>query len=98
MEQLPSMLPELREGIEDGTITAVADKIAQASEIHQSHQICSRGKWTWCAKCGAFTAFGNRPQRLMVPCAPPTKAGKDALSRIKKGRPPENKDKDWGDE
>ena len=98
MEQLPSMLPELRAGIEDGTITAVADKIAQASEFHQSHLIRSRGKWTWCAKSGAFTAFGNRPQRLMVPCKPPTKAGKDALSRIKKGRPPENKDKDWGDE
>ena len=98
MEQLPSMRLELREGIEEGTITAVADKIAKASEIHSIHQTRTRGQWTWCSKCAAYTAFGNRPQRLMTQCKPPTKAGKDALSRIKKGRRRENKDKDWGDE
>ena len=59
-------------------------------ELHDSHALAyHRGVW-WCLMCGAYATVGDKPgaKRLHHPCAPPTRAGRDYLRRLAKGRPP----------
>ena len=65
--------------------------------IHASHLPRSKGTYTWCRRCGAWTS-GLRIRLLARPCLGPAVAGRLALARISKGLPPRVSETEWGDE
>ena len=54
--------------------------------LHQSHVIRTRGAWTWCACCGAYSS-GQRWFKLIKPCGKPNHLGGCALARVSRGLP-----------
>ena len=63
--------------------------------LHPSHRMCSKGVWAWCRTCGASTQ-GTKYSDLKRPCRAPTPGGKQALARVKLGRPPRH-GAEWGE-
>ena len=70
---------------------------APGNRIHVSHQLLTRGTWTWCKRCGSYTR-GLRIRRLGEPCRKPSQDTKAALDRVKVNLPPCPGHVLWGDE
>ena len=62
------------------------------ADLHRSHVLMYHGAIWWCAVCGSWTSTqGERtsPKALKGQCRrAPTRAGRDALRRLARGRPP----------
>ena len=72
-------------------------KVAEGIPIHVSHRLSCRGIWTWCTRCGRFTA-GGKLSTLKLQCGLPTPGGKQVLAPVRKGRPPHYLHSQCGDE
>ena len=61
-------------------------------DLHPSHRLLHFGGYWWCSVCGSYTTSGGQrasPKGLRRPCAGhPTRAGRDCLRRLERGRPP----------
>ena len=59
---------------------------ARGLPLHPSHRMCSKGIGAWCSTCGAATQ-STKCSALKRFCGAPTPGGKQALARVKRGRP-----------
>ena len=59
---------------------------ARGLPLHPSHRMCSKGIGAWCSTCGAATQ-STKCSALKRFCGAPTPGGKQALAKVKRGRP-----------
>ena len=68
--------------------------------LHRSHALVNAAGFWLCARCGAWSCTSGAktsPKRLVAPCAMrATRAGRDVLRRLAKGRPPK-RGQQWAD-
>ncbi|MDA8583396.1 hypothetical protein N9L68_04165 [bacterium] len=97
-DNVPALLEELHEEIEEGTVrTDLTPPVIEESELHASHRLSSRGVWTWCRTCGNCTREGSEPQKLLTQCAELKISGRQVLPLVARGFPPGGKQELWGD-
>eukprot|EP00959_Pyramimonas_sp_CCMP1952_P344045 7206108-Pyramimonas_sp.AAC.1 len=62
-----------------------------AELCHASHQLATLRGVLFCQVCGCHCV--ENPRNLKSECLPPTKAGHEVLSRLKRGLPPKSGDR-----
>ena len=66
------------------------------SQLHNTHLLARKNGLTWCWNCGAYGT--EVPRLLTEKCQPPTRAGSQVISRLKKGQPPREDMTKWPSE
>ena len=71
--------------------------VAKSFDGHPSHDMVTRGRFSWCKRCGSYTSGVRVSKMLRADCTKVTPGGKLQPQRVARGLPPDAKSTDWGD-